>query len=734
MNRRMIAACVMLLTALPCGLGLAAESAPLRIKGSNGELIVDAKGISLAPSNASCPTVTTKNMPMWAVLLQKAGKPPVKGAPVVLEDRKQTVKRETGPDSIRLIYESLTDGKQTWQVSLTLDIHRRGDAFEVTGEIKNNEPAWIVCGFTGPVLDGIQADLATHPLLLADGFGRRVNRVPDEKGKAAPWHSAGKRFEVATHYPSRSGTMQWCTLAGEQGGLYLGCHDAAHGAKDFCVRFDPTDKQFGFAIKHRFFRAAGKSWSLPPTIFLPYEGTWHTAAHYYRDWIDAATPVLKTPAWTQNASGWLLCILKQQNGEVLWDYPSLEQLADVADQRGLDILGLFGWAHGGHDHLYPDYFPDPKMGGEAALRKALKEVHRHGKRAIIYANGQLEERDTEFWKTQGKDLAVIKRDGVSVQETWHKYRNAPSYHFDVACLATQGWYDRMLALAIQANNLGADGILYDQLGVVGPKACYATGHEHPIPSTVCTNDRTQFLQRIADHMKTINPDFIVMTEGLHDSIANSISLFHGCVLGVFGTSSGDIMTRLHRSSVSSPFPEMFRYTFPEVMSTMRNPTPMINRVGTNYACVYGFRHEIESRYAPDVRYLKEDKVPEASEYREVLSPPNIGMMQATSPEEANAYLKRVVEFQRKNADLLWRGRFVDDQGFAFSGENLIAKAYVAGNRTGVLVWNPSNQSATFTLSVPHAKLVSASEPENDNPQAFAALAPQTVRLLVWEKP
>ncbi len=581
--------------ALTCGTGQAADQGPLRLQGTKGTLTVDALGISLAPSISSCPTIRAKGEPLWAVLLQQDGKPPIQGDLVVLTDQGQQVKRETKPDRLRLTYESLVAGKRTWRIGLTLDIHRKGDAFEVTGQLRNEEPGWVVCGFTGPVLDGIQADLATHPVLLADGFGRRVHRAPEGKAKSVsrPWQSAGKRFEIASHYPSRLGTMQWCALAGAEGGFYLGCHDAAHGAKSFCVRYDPKDQRFGLAIKHQFFRAAGKQWTLPPTIFRPYEGTWHAAARYYRDWVDSAAPLRQTPAWVRNASGWLLCILKQQNGEVLWDYPSLGKLCEVADQRGLDILGLFGWAHGGHDHLYPDYHPDPLMGGEQALRRALKEARRCGKRTILYANGQLEERDTEFWRTQGKDLAVIQKNGVPVQQTWHKYKNGPAYQFGLGCLAAQGWYDRMLSLALQANELGADGILFDQLGVSGPMACYAAGHGHPLPDMVYTSDRTRLLRQIADHMKAVNSDFIVMTEGLHDSVLDSISLFHGCVLGMFPVSTPEILARLRGDSVSSAFPEMFRYTFPEVMSTIRFPTPMLNRAMANYTCAYGLRYDIE---------------------------------------------------------------------------------------------------------------------------------------------
>ena len=721
------------LIALVHGSARAAEEAPLRLQGTKAELTIDVRGISLAPSISSCPAIQAKGEPIWSVLLQKDGKPPIAENPVVLNDQGQSVKRQAVPGGIRLTCESLTDGKQTWRVGLTIDIRSKGDAFEVTGEIRNDEPGWVVCGFTGPVLDGVQADLATHPVLLPEGFGRRIDRLPAAKGKSMPWRAVGNRFEATSVYPGRGGSMQWCAVAGNQGGLYVGCHDAAHGAKTLSLRYNPKDQRLGLVVAHQIFCGAGKQWSLPATIFLPYEGTWHTAAKYYRAWVDSIRPLRDVPAWTRNASGWLLCILKQQNGEVLWDYPSLEKLCDVADQRGIDILGLFGWAVGGHDHLYPDYDPDPKMGGAEALRRVLKEVHRRGKRSIIYANGQLEERDTEFWKTQGKDLAVIQKDGVSVQEKWHKFRDAPAYQFDVACLAAEGWYKRMLSLAMQANELGADGILYDQLGMRTPQACYASGHGHPVPAMVYTSDRVRMLRQIADHMKKINPDFIVMTEGLHDSVLDSISLFHGCVLGVFPVSATEIPARSSTGTATGAFPEMFRYTYPEVMSTMRDATPMMKRATANYTCTYGFRYEIESRYAPDVRYLLENHVPAASDYEQVISKPTVAAMEATPPQEATRYLKQVIEFQRANADLFWHGRFTDDEGFSLQGQGLIAKSYVAGDRLGVVVWNPGDRPASFTLSVPQAELVSASEPEKGPVEATSDLAPQSVRLVVWKK-
>ena len=730
-NRAWAAGLVILLL---CGVGHAAGEAALQIKSASAQLAFDARGISLTPTNAACPVVQAKGDPVWAVLLQPDMAPPVEPTTAVLTNQGQEIHRERITNGLRVTYGSLTDGKRTWHIRVTLQIQTSGDAFEVTGQVKNDEPGWMICGFVGPVLNGIQADLATHPALLADGFGRRVNRVPTNLKKPWPWHRWGRGLEISTAYPSRRGTMQWCAFSGAKGGLYLGCHDADHGAKTFAVRYDPARNSFGLAVKHQAFCAAGKCWTLPNTVFLPYTGSWHTAAHYYRAWYDSVKPQCDVPDWVRDASGWLLCILKQQNGEVLWDYPALEALCQVADRRGLDILGLFGWAHGGHDHLYPDYFPDPKMGGEKALRTALKKVHQNGKRSIIYANGQLQERDTPFWQKQGKDLTIIKKDGQPVEQTWHKYRNAPAYQFGLGCLAAQGWYDRMLSLAIQANDLGADGILYDQLGVSGPMACYAAGHGHPVPSMVYAKDRVRFLHRIREHMRTVNPDFIVMTEGLHDSVLDSVALFHGCVLGMFQVSDAEILARLKAEAVSDAFPEMFRYTFPEVMSTVRVPTPMLDRVMVNYTCTYGLRYEIESRYAPDVRFLRQGKVPEVAEYEDVISKPNITMMRSVPQDESVRYLKQVIEFQHAYADLLLRGRFTDVEGLELAGTPLVAKGFTAGDRLGVVLWNPGDRPASFSLRVPGASLLSASDPEHGKVEALSALPAQSIRLLVWKTP
>lgn len=681
-------------------------------------LTLDERGLNLAPRNPVVPAIVAQGDPWWTLTIQTSAQP---AAPqVVLSAAHQKPRRETTANGIRLVYGSLTDGSNIWKIGLTLDIRRRQDAFEISGELRNETEGSVVRDFTSTALTGIAAPPATHPLLWPNGLGQRFT------GK-------GKTAERSSPYPSRRGTMQWCAFAGEHGGLYVGSHDPAHGAKTFTARFDPKTRHYRLAIRHQPFCGGGQRWTLPPTVLLPYSGSWHEAARFYRTWFDSVEPLRTVPDWVRNSSGWLLCILKQQNGLVMWDYPALKQLCDVADQRGLDILGLFGWAQGGHDHLYPDYIPDPQMGGPEALRRVLKEAHRRGKRAIIYANGQLIDMGTDYYRLHGAEVPVLQANGTPFRQDWQKYRSFPAVKCVLACQSAKGWHDRMLSLARQAQSLGADGILFDQLGNTEPMECWAPNHGHPAPSMVYAADRVKWMRGVADEMKRIAPGFIVMTEGLHDSVLDSISVFHGCVVGVYTPTEKEMQAGLDRTATEAAFPEMFRYTFPEVISTQRHPTPMLNRMGANYACLYGLRYEIESRYAPDVRYLKEGVIPTRADYADVLHPPNVEMMAATPSSEATRYLKQLIEFQRRHAALLWRGRFVDDRGFQFQGEHLIAKAYAAANQLGVLVWNPTDQPTTFSMSVPQSRLVRAAEPERDQVQAFSPLPARTLRLLVWEK-
>ncbi len=423
--------------------------------------------------------------------------------------------------------------------------------------------------------------------------------------------------------------------------------------------------------------------------------------------------------------------MRQQNEQLIWKYTDIPLLCDIAERNGLDCIGLFGWTKGGHDHLYPDYEPSDEMGGIAALKAGIAEAHRRGLRVYIYANGQLQQVGaTSFWKEHGEKLALVRRDGSRISQFYPKYSDIPSYEFSLACLYAKPWHERMLALAEQANSFGADGILYDQLGISTPFACYGANHGHSVPAYSHCEERPVFMRAIADALQKKNPQFAILTEGLHDTILDSTAIFHGYEFGTFDSSVRDVASRATRGHQAAVFPELWRYTFPELVTTIRLPVPITLRDQANYVVTFGFRSEFESRYQPDRAYLVEGKVPtQREDYGTVVDVPNLKALQSIPRDAAQTYLKSICDLQRAHAKYLLTGRFVDTEGFTCANPALIAKRFIASDGTSaVCVWNISTKATDVEIKG-LGKPLSIVAPGTES--ATGLLAPNSIRLYIY---
>ena len=620
-------------------------------------------------------------------------------------------------------------------VEVKLDAVETADGCTVTGRVVNKGTGRVTA-FEGPIFKRLPVDKARSGFYVPDGFGRRVSSFAAADGPKRPvgWKPVGDgeyKYETA-NYPGRQLAMPWVALDDGKSGATVAVHDPVARTKRFTLRYRPAQDTASVAPVHPIFLDSGQTWTLPTVSFARYAGDWHVAARKYRAWYDTVRKTDVFPAWTKQVNGWLLVILKQQNEEIFWPYGDFDKLADYADKLGLDMIGLFGWTVGGHDHLYPDYDPCPKMGGRDALVKGIKLLQKRGKRVCIYANGQLQQVDaTQFWNEHGKDIALVKKDGSLVLQHYHKYSDIPRYDFALGCLHATPWHERMRSLARQANDLGADAILYDQLGIFSPFACYGKGHGHPAPAWSYEAERPAFIKSIADEMQKINPNFVIMTEGLHDSVFDSVAFFHGCSFGTYHPACNSLMkARCTESNPGGEWPEIIKYTFPEFASTVRVPTPIVDRPMLNYTLVFGFRHDVELRYGPDRVYVETGKV--TSDYGKVKNPPSLKLLASAPQEKLAGYMKAISDFQHKNSDLLLEGRFVDTDGFTFTGNGCLAKRFTGAKGSGVLVWNIGKKPVDVTIAGLGAPK-SVTEPESGPVAADTPLAADTLRLYRFAK-
>ena len=377
-----------------------------------------------------------------------------------------------------LTVESLDSARKETKVTdcseipgMTVDIKwsREGKDLVAHAFVRNDNPDYVIKSLEGPFVDGLDFRLEDYHLLMPFGMGEMYRKCPSERDEKqpmdrdTPWKEKDGKFVLSAGYPSRNMSMQWCAFSSDARGLYIASHDPLRKAKFFNVYYSPADSTFSVSLRHLFTCFPGQEYQVPELRLKEYTGTWHKAADCYKSWFDTCIEYARPPQWLKDCSGWLLAITKQQNEELLWKYDEFAgALSDAAEERGLDIIGLFGWAHGGHDRFYPDYYPDPERGGEEALRKAVNGIRGRGLRTIMYVNGQLiDQNGTQFWPDTGKFITMARKDGSLVSETWHKYYDAPARTHGRACFSCDVWRKRMVSLAKQAYDYGADGIIYD---------------------------------------------------------------------------------------------------------------------------------------------------------------------------------------------------------------------------------------------------------------------------------
>ena len=688
-----------------------------------------------------------QNRPEWRLTLEQAGS----SKAVRLEGARQEIaEEEPAPGVRRFTCEQLTDGCQSWKVKVVVEERTVPGGKAYKGLIVNNDKGIRIVAFEGPYFNRVRVDPADAAFYFAQGTGRCVKEFPNA-GQAGikpvspendrnSWAPSGwfalkdgrYTFDTGFHPGATGLTMPWMALDSGYGTFYMGAHDPKAQPKRLRMRWTPNERRAEVAFDHRLFLEAGGTWDIPETVCEKMEGDWHDAAKRYRTWYDTVREVrAATPDWTRDTTGWLLVIMRQQNEALFWKYTDIPLLCDVAQKNGLDCIGLFGWTKGGHDHLYPDYDPSEEMGGVPALKAGIAEAHRRGIKVYIYANGQLQQVGaTEFWKQHGEKLALVKKNGERVIQTYHKYKDIPVYQFALGCLYGKAWHERMYSLAEQANSFGADGILYDQLGIFAPFACYGTGHGHQTPYFSYAEERPAFMRTIADEIQKKNANFAILTEGLHDTILDSTGIFHGCEYGVLRPQIEAVRRRASDPKTES-FPELWRYTFPELVTTVRLPTPMNTRPQVNFVATFGMRSEIEARYMPDRTYVLEGKIPVKADYGTVQNIPNLQDMASIPAAEASAYMKSVLDFQRAQAKYLLKGRFVDNEGFTCSNASVIAKRFAAADGTSaVIAWNTSEKPVDVQIEGLGAptKIAAPGTASVDGP-----LAADSIRLYVFAK-
>ncbi|MDD3411564.1 MAG: DUF6259 domain-containing protein [Eubacteriales bacterium] len=603
-------------------------------------------------------------------------------------------------------------------IRLTLTLRLEGERVYFDSEIDNQSQSTVV-DWIYPCVGAMQSlGQGKMDLLFPRHMGERVVNVGG--------YLKGLRGREALHemlhtYPGQL-SMQWMLLEGDGRCLYFSGRDELIHTSALRVKGSEAG-DVTLEMNRMAFVKPGECWKGPATMVMLYEGQWLRAAREYAAWASGWRHPVQPQEWMRRMNGYFLVINKQQYGDEIWPYDTIPDLYKLAQEHGFDVLGLFGWYHSGHDNRYPDLEVSPTMGGEAVLKAGIRKVQEMGGHVTLYYQGHLMDVGSEYYQKKGHLLEGKTRWGTPYYEYYDKFCQSDFLHhfskkpFATICPSCTEWHELMAQRADWVHGFGADGILYDQIGGMPPYPCFDESHPHMQgrPSLSHTQGRIKLHKRIRAQVDS-HKGFAYMTEHVTDVHSQFPDCLHG--IGSYpgekgsqrahaGTGCHDRLESGAQDSYVRMMPEMFRYTFPETLITIRNPSPFLSRRFANYAFLYGYKLEMELRYQTD-----RDAI-EAGE----------GM-------EERAYGKRVAQLRRQHEDFLLLGRFLATEGLTNDNSAVMAGVFQREDgRRCVALWNDSDAAQPVRVSLEGQALTAWASPEGEGAGVPAQIGPEEIMLL-----
>lgn len=601
----------------------------------------------------------------------------------------QTMSVHQEGDAIRICTETLKtrSGEKQIAVELTLRMDDEGKV-NFSARIDNhsdstvNDWIWPCVGMMDTLEGGVM------DLLYPKHMGERVKNISEYL------KSIGGREGARTMAHSYPGplSMQWMMLEDGNTCLYFSGRDDLFYTSALRAT---ASEQGGVTLEMNklAFVKPGESWQCPDYLLWLYQGSWMEGAKEYAHWASGWRKPVTPKEWIRKMNGYFLVICKQQYGDEIWPYETIPELYDLARAHGFDTLGLFGWYHSGHDNRYPDLEVSPTLGGEDILKKNIDLVHEKGGHVTLYFQGHLIDVGTDFYRNKGRYLEGKTRWGTPYYEYYDKFCSSDYLRlfskkpFATVCPTCGEWHEEMAKRADWIHGLHADGILYDQIGGMPPYPCFDESHHHLMdkPSLSHAQGRIRLHKRIRRQVDS-HENFAYMTEHVTDVHSQFLDCIHGIgsLPGAKGTDmavNGTAIHDVHSSGKAdvgcTMMPEMFRYTFPDTLITIRNPNPFVSRRYANYATLYGFKLEMEVRYLTDQTFVRNDE-----------------------GQEDRLYVGKIAAMREKLRKYLLEGRFEAQKGLGDRNPAVKTTVFTAEDGTqAVALWNDSDRAETVSVQL-----------------------------------
>lgn len=554
MNDRMRRTCWLTIAVAWAGLA-ALAAAPLRLETKNLAFEIGADG---AGARFDMPKNTVANGDVWRLILDDGLRTEI---PVFSHAQKGRVTLDG--NRMTLAYDTLvSDFGDVYDISFRLGIEKRGEILYFTPTIENRSSVRVNECFAPLVpFDGIAGDKKTDALYLPRGLGNRtVNPYAGQESIAGAYYDHNEReTSVVLPYPRAS----MCWMGVESGGkfLYLSRQDPEIRECFLVVRHTIRTGDLMLAIAHLPMARAGETLAFAPTAVALFDGDWRTGAQEYRAWADGAFfKVTPKADWVKRLTGWQRIVMRLQTGEDTYKFEDLPKMYETGHRYGIDTLFLFAYWKEGMDRAYPKY-EEPYPGAWKTLKENIAQVRARGGRVIIECNVHMIDPKSDFYRQFGEEVRLLDING-------NEHRVAFSYpgygtlrhlfgkaQFAVACSGSARWRKQLFSqLEMMQNAFDPDCLFYDCYGAAPTQPCFNARHDHGPRIDVEWKTRRMAFADAEAYCAGRNK--VLACEIPTDIAASYVQFNHG-------------LSEVDLAPGSNQFPALFRYTFPEIITTNR---------------------------------------------------------------------------------------------------------------------------------------------------------------------
>lgn len=636
------------------------------IKNSKIEFSIDENGNIIVLKNTKTGFNYASGRPMWRLYFDRKGEKDIE----VLAKNNKPVVRQTD-DAIWLDYDHLKTRDKDLNFKLSLKIVMKDDMVQFASEITNNELNTIVRELQYPLVANCQ--LPTDHQLLTTEMGGQLYPDPIKKILSEYYSYMGpdQNFRQMVVRYSAAVASNCFALTGEQQGLYFGSHDSTFQDTWHGLRVYPDKKRKFNELETGLYKYPnclyGKTWRNDANVIAPYSGSWHQTSKIYRKWADTWWDHREEPLWVKQMNGFQRVILRHQYGETLFTYKDFSTgVKKAGNSVGINVAFPFGWWNNGMDNGYPDYSTDPHQGGDKGWKEAITEYKVGGGKVILYFNGKLIDMESDFYqKGPGKAISMKSNVGSDMNEayrfsgpgTFTGYYDART--FTVADIKNQIWKDKLIEMADQTIQLGANSVFYDQLGYGEKTGTWDLTGEFPIPDLTIIADKAKALKMVRDYIGTKDKDIALGTEHISDVTAQYCDYIHSII---------NIKSSTH-------FLDWFRYTFPEIILSDRNFDGEEENIKwlVNQDVLLGLRNNLQI-------YRLRGTIDQTPIYQE--------------------HLAKVNKVKDKYQSLLLLGTYKDTEGFSKDNNKIKARSFVNGNQMAIVVTHNLKEEYTTQVTVP----------------------------------